>query len=208
METDEATVLEYHLRSLNDPNMDVDDLLQRNSSERLRNSSPANHPSSSIRRRTNAAPPASLSPPPSATTSSLQSTPPGTFPLISTIHQFHQFPPQQSYLPPSNADQNPQLYPSPAPGGSQAHSSSHNISTVPRIHIDSSKGHDTDEYDLESIAQSSSSRRISRDSYGYEKKAVMRDYDDMEMDTRSDLDFEELVICLYPFGLLRPSQLR
>jgi hypothetical protein len=200
METDEATVLAYHIKALNDPNMDVDGLLERNSNERLRNSSPANHPSSSIRRRTNAAPPASLSPPPSATTSTPQSTPSGTFPLISSIHQFHQFPPQQSYLLPPNADQNPQLFPSPAPGGSQAHSSSHSVPAIPRIYINSSKGHDTDEYDLESIAQSSSSRRISRDSYGYEKKGVMRDYDDMEMDTRSDLDFEELVICLYPLA--------
>jgi hypothetical protein len=197
MEKDEATVLAYHMRALNDPNMDVDGLLKRNSSERLRNSSPANHPSSSIRRRTNVAPPVSLSPPPSATTGTPQSTTPGTFPLISSIHQFHQFTPRQSYLLPPNVDQNPQLYPSPAPSGSQAHPSSHNIQATPRIHIKSSKDHDPDEYDLESIAQSSSSRRISRDSYGYEKKGVIRDYDDMEVDTRSDLDFEELVICFY-----------
>jgi hypothetical protein len=62
---------------------------------------------------------------------------------------------------------------------------------VPRINIQTAKSIDTDEYDLESIAQTSSSRRLSRDSYGYEKKGVVHDYDDMEMETRSDMEFEE-----------------
>lgn len=191
METAEATALAH--QHLNDPNYSVEDVLKRSSSERLRNASPAlpNHPSASIRRRANAAPPAPLSPPLASTTSMPQSAAPGTFPLISSIHQFHQFPPQQSYLPQPHSHSNPHLYPSSVPSGSKGHLDSQENPSIPRIQIHSSKGHDPDEYDLESIAQSSSSRRISRDSYGYEKKGVIRDFDDMEMDTRSDLDFEE-----------------
>jgi hypothetical protein len=59
-----------------------------------------------------------------------------------------------------------------------------------RIHTQ--RDADVDDYDLESVAPSTSSHRISRDSYGYEKKKDVRGYDDdIEMDSRSEVEFEE-----------------
>jgi hypothetical protein len=182
---------------LNDPNYDVEDSLHRSSKERNRNNSPVppTHPSASIRRRANAGPPLPLSPSLSTTTTAgePEPVPTGTFPLISAIHNLHQFPPQQPYVHSNNNIHSPYGH-HPTPGSSQG---------VPRINIQkSAKSLDTDEYDLESIAQSSSSRRLSRDSYGYEKKGVVHDSDDMEMETRSDIDFEEYVAAILCFWLL------
>ncbi|PVG00827.1 putative isp4-oligopeptide transporter [Serendipita vermifera] len=178
---------------LNDPNYDVEDSLKRSSSERLRNASSAvsNHPGSSIRRRANAGPAPPLSPSLSTSAAAEQPTTPGTFPLISAVHQLHQFPPQQSYLPTTKPVNNRHLHPPPIASGSQGHSTSFDNPIIPRVNIQSPKSDEPDEYDLESIAGTSTSRRISRDSYGYEKKGGARDYDDMEMDTRSDLEFED-----------------
>ncbi|KAG8831066.1 hypothetical protein FRC18_007173 [Serendipita sp. 400] len=182
---------------LNDPNYDVEDVLRRSSSERTSSASPSPsvHPSSTIRRRANAGPPPPLSPPIHQTTghsSGLQQGSTGTFPLISSIHQVpHQFPPQQSYLPTSNVPNTRQSYSSHIASGSKAHASLHNVSAVPRINIQGVEDADQEEYDLESIAQTSSSRRASRDSYGYEKKGTVRGYEDTEEDTRSEMEFED-----------------
>lgn len=177
---------------LNDPNYDVEDALRRSSSERTSSASPvpSTHPSASIRRRANAAPPAPLSPPVLPAVSGQLSSP-GMFPLISSKQQLHQFPPQQSYQPTAIPPNNRQSYSSPIPSSSQARTSSHDIPVIPRINVQQDQDYDQEEYDLESIAPSSSSRRISRDSYGYEKKGNMRSYDEAETDTRSELEFED-----------------
>lgn len=200
---------------LNDPNYDVDDLVRRSSKERIRNNSSAlsAHPSASIRRRANAGPPPPLSPSlQTATTTATAAAQPakttgGTFPLISAIQNAHQFPPQQPYVHSTtdmyNPNHSPYGPPTPTPSGSQARSSSVDI---PKINIQTVKSIDTDEYDLESIAQTSSSRRVSRDSYGFEKKGPVHDYDDMEMETRSDLEFEEYVLCHSLHPVVFPSR--
>ena len=167
---------------LNDPNYDVEDSLERRSKERNRNNSgiPQTHPSASIRRRANAGP----LPPLTTATTAGQRAPTGTFPLISAIQNVHQFPPQQPYVSSTNIFTS-HLSPTPTPSGSRH-------IDVPQINIHTVKSIDTDEYDLESIAQTSSSMPASRDSYGYEKKGTVHDYDnDVEMETRSDIEFEE-----------------
>lgn len=196
-----ATLAQEHL---NDPNYDVEDNLRRSSKERIgaNASGVSSHPSAAIRRRVNAGPPSPLSPPTATTTT--QAAPAGTFPLISNIHNIHQFHPQSAYTHSTNVHDSQDTYGPPTPSSSQAQSSSVDMPQVPRITVETTKSIDTDEYDLESIAQSASSRRLSRDSYGYEKKGASRSSgDEIEMETRSDIEFEECVLSLQAPAILQ-----
>ena len=186
---------------LNDPNFDVDAELKRRSSESHRRPQPpALNTGPTIRRRPNAAPP------PLSTPTSPSPTRSG-FPLIP---QYLPNPPPLSRQPSYNLSV-PDRQPHPlhnftanpqeatrAPLISVSMSSFNSDSKPVFNSPNSNHGHSTtveDEYyDMESIAPSTSSRRFSRDTYGYDKKTGSNgDHGDMEMDIRSEMDFEEYV---------------
>lgn len=174
-----AALAQQHL---NDPNFDIEDNLWRSSSERSRSGTPqtAAHPAATIRRRVNAGPPAPLSPPLAHI-----GTPSNGFPLISSLHSIHNSPTYPSVVQDSNGTHR---HVWAVASGSQTHTS--DAQDAPRIHIQPPDAN-PDDYDLESIAQTTTTQRFSRDSYGYEKKGTARSFDDMEMDARSAMEFEE-----------------
>jgi hypothetical protein len=186
---------------LNDPNFDVDAQLRRTSSgsqrRRAAQLTALNTAAPSIRRRPIAIPSPTLSPPPSL------SSPRSGFPLI----------PQHLPISPSLSRQpsyEPQIQPlhnnfaaNPQPDA-WAPSVSVPISSFisdPKPAFNSpisNRGHPTtieDEYyDMESVAPSTSPPRFSTDTYPCEKRRESDDdLVDMEMDIRSEMDFEEYV---------------
>ena len=207
---------------LNDPNFDVDAEFKRRSNDsHKRPPQPVIfNTSSSIRRRPNPGPP-----PPSTPTSS--SPPRSGFPLIP--HSLPN-PPPLSTQPPYNLPAHDR-HPHPLhnfTANPEAATWSTPVSISISSFISDSKlalngpnsyhGHSTDiedeYYDMESITPSTSSRPFSRNTYGYDnKKGSNRDHDDMEMDIRSELDFEEYVfsfsstIIFYPKRSNTPDHL-
>ena len=171
---------------LNDPNFDVDAEFRRRSggSHRRRAAqSTALDARPSIRRRPSAVPsrpPSPLHPPPS------ESPPRSGFPLIP---QSLPTPPSLSRQPSYEQQLHPATNSQPAPW---------NPSVSPSMYpFISNHSHSTaveDEYyDMDSIAPSTSPRHFSTKTYQYDKKQGSNDNCAMEMDTRSEIDFEEYV---------------
>jgi len=201
---------------LNDPNFDVDAELKRRSSESHRRAahSTALNSGPSIRRRPNAGHPPPLSSPTPASPSR------SGFPLIP---QYLPSPPplsrQPSYhLPPPDqplynfaAHPNPATWFPPASVSTPSFiSDSKPALNSPNSYHRHSTGVEDEYFDMDSIAQSTSSQRFSRDTYGYDKKRGSNDDDDLEMDTRSEIDFEEYVLSFpsttRPYSKQSPTQ--
>ena len=180
---------------LNDPNFDVDAELRRRSSgshrQRAAQSSALNtRPSIRLRPSVVPSPPHSLSPlhpPPSS------SSPRSGFPLIPdylpTPPSLSRQPSYESHLHPvQNIAANSQ----PAPWNPSA--------SLPMSPFISNHSHSTaveDEYcDMDSIAPSTSPRHFSTETFQYDKKQGRNNDYDMEIDIRSEMDFEE---CVFSF---------
>lgn len=175
---------------LNDPNFDVDAELRRRSSgshRRRAAQSTALDTRPSIRRRPSVVP----SPPPSPLQPAPSESPPRSgFPLIpQCLPTTPSLSRQPSYEPQLHPVQNFAANSQPAPWNPSV-----SLSMSPFI---SNHSHSTaveDEYyDMDSVAPSTSPRHLSTETHQYDKKQGSNDDYAMEMDTRSEMDFEEYV---------------
>ena len=194
---------------LNDPNFDVDAELCRRSSgsqrRRAAQSTALNTPPS-IRRRPTVFPLPSLS-----SLSTLSPTPSSSSPRVGFPLIPHNLPTPLSFSrqPHLHSVQDFAPTPQPAPSipsvslplSSSFISDPNPAFNGPSLHPNPNHRHSTaadDEYyDIESIAPSTSPHRFSTEIYSYYKKHGSNDDYAMEMDTRSQIDFEEYVF-LFP----------